>query len=380
VSRHELGAADVTDGELLEIVARCFDAEPSAVEIRDCRVEPVAYEIPAITTAGRWWVRGAAAVRGQVRDYSLFVKQVQSWTRSPLFELIPPHLQQQAAEAAPWRTELLVYRSDLAARLPSGLSMPAVYGVYDLDELSGSVWLGEVPVVPRPWTLERLAHAAWLLGRLAASPRVRELAAIGEQERRRTVVDYYEGRFVNQVLPALHDDGVWRHPLVAGSFDAQLRRRMVAAADSLLPLVEELAALADGTAHGDACPNNLLSVATSDGFVLIDYAFWSTQPVGFDLSQLLLGEVQLGRCPAAALPAAESACLAAYGAGLRAEGCELSEEQVRRAHAIQMLEYSGLSAIPFELLDGEPTDETMRVSRERAAAAAFCLDLLDATR
>jgi len=370
----------VSDEELAVLVARSLDVQPGAAGILSCRVEHVEYELPALTTAGRWWVRGTASVDGSSRDYSLFVKHVQSWGRSPLFAMVPPEVRDQAAVTVPWRTELLIYRSDLDERLPAGLSMPTACGVYDLDELSGSMWLSEVPAVPRAWTLERLAHAAQLLGRLAASSRVRELAAIGEQERRHTVLDYYEGRFLNQVLPALHDDDLWRHPLMTGAFDADLRRRMVAAADGLQPMVEDLASASLGTSHGDACPNNLLSVADSDGFVLIDYGFWGTQPTGFDLCQLLLGEVQLGRCSAAALPEMEAACLEAYVAGLRAEGCDLSERAVGWAHAVQMLEFAGLSAIPFELLDGEPTPEALRISRERAGAARFCLDLVDARR
>ena len=41
------------------------------------------------------------------------------------------------------------------------------------------------------------------------------------------------------------------------------------------------------------CTNNLLVQRDSEDLVLIDYGFWSTQPLGFDLSQLLLGDVIL---------------------------------------------------------------------------------------
>jgi lysophospholipase L1-like esterase len=86
-----------------------------------------------------------------------------------------------AVASVPWRTEALVYRSDLAARLPDGLVMPAAHGVFDLDEGSASIWLEEVAEAPVEvaWDLDRFRLAAHLLGRLAASPGVSELADVG---------------------------------------------------------------------------------------------------------------------------------------------------------------------------------------------------------
>jgi hypothetical protein len=50
-----------------------------------------------------------------------------------------------------------------------------------------------------------------------------------------------------------------------------------------------------------------------------------------------------------------------------------------RAHALLALLFAGLSAVPFERLGDPVTDELVRVARERAAAARFLLDLVDAT-
>jgi len=41
-----------------------------------------------------------------------------------------------------------------------------------------------------------------------------------------------------------------------------------------------------------------------------------------------------------------------------------------------MLEFAGLTSVPFELLEAPPTDEGMRIAGERAAAARFMLDLV----
>ena len=137
--------------------------------------------------------------------------------------------------------------------------------------------------------------------------------------------------------------------------------------------------MAYGTAHGDACTRNLLVAADRPELVLIDFGFWGPQPYGFDLGQLLLGEVQLGERPAAALPDDERACLAAYVDGLRAEGCDVDVAAVERGHALQMLLFGALPSLPFELLDAPPTPAAIEISRQRAAAARFVLDLVAAT-
>jgi hypothetical protein len=377
--RNVLGSADVTDEELAVIVADWLGASRCSVELLDSRAEVVPYDLDAITTAGRFWVRGTAKTTAGPVPFSFFVKHVQSWSRSPLFAQVPPEFQEMAEAGVPWQTERLIYGSDLAQRLPRGLTMPRAVALRDLDDKSGAVWLQEVQVVDRTWTTEQLAHAAYLLGRLAASPSVRELASIGERERSWPVRTYVEGRLLVQVLPMLRSEEIWHHPLVAAAFDQGLRDRILAAADRVMDYLAEVEQVPLGTAHGDACTNNLLVQPDSDELVLIDYGFWSTQPLGFDLSQLLLGDVQIGRRPASCLWPTENACLPAYVDGLRDEGCDVDAAIIRRAHALLMLLFSGLSALPIEHLAKPPTPELERIAVERAAAARFMLDLVDAT-
>ncbi len=92
------------------------------VELLDSAVARVPYDIPSITTASRNFVRGRARIRGKAVPFSLFVKHVQSWVRSPFFAEVPPDLREMAEAGVPWRIEPLVYRSDLRDRLPEGLS------------------------------------------------------------------------------------------------------------------------------------------------------------------------------------------------------------------------------------------------------------------
>ena len=110
---------------------------------------------------------------------------------------------------------------------------------------------------------------------------------------------------------------------------------------------------------------------------MIDFGFWGGAPVGFDLTQLLVGDVQIGRRGADGLAELDEAIVAAYVAGLRAEGCEIPEAQVRRGHALCLLLMTGLSTLPFDLFDGPVNDETIRIAADRAAMARYALDLVD---
>jgi len=125
-----------------------------------------------------------------------------------------------------------------------------------------------------------------------------------------------------------------------------VRRSSRSATTGLAAAVEELEQAPVAAAHGDACSRNLLVPTHGQGFVLIDFGFFGLAPVGFDLGQLLIGEVQLGERSADCLPALEARCLPAYVDGLCAEGLDVDLGVVRRAHALQMLLFSGLSALP----------------------------------
>jgi hypothetical protein len=375
--RAALGPADVDDATLTSMVATLFRADAPRVEVVDSRAEEFPYELPAITTAGRYLVSGTAEVDGERTPYELFVKVVQSWARSEFFQFVPDEMKESAEASVPWRTEPLAYRSDLGDRLPDGLTMPRAVGVCDLDDKSAAVWLEKIAVVPREWDDARYARAAYLLGRLSGSARVAELAGVGQHAF--TMGDYADGRLASQVMPILREDGVWQHPLIAATFGDELRDRLRAAAGEVPAYVEEVMALPHAAAHGDACPNNLLTTASEDEFTLIDYGFWMPMPVGADLSQLLIGDVQIGKQRAGDLAALDDALLTAYVRGLRDEGRDIPEPVVRRSHALHMLMMSGLSALPVELLDQPPSTALEAQVADRATIARFCLDRVEQT-
>jgi Phosphotransferase enzyme family len=373
-TRDLLGPADVTDAQLAAMVADLLGE--NAVEVLDVHVETVDYDLPAITTAGRWWVSGRAATRTGTVPFRIFVKHVQAWERHRFFQHVPEAFRTLAKATVPWRAEPLVYRSDLAERLPEGLRMPRALGVFDLDELSAAVWLEEVPARPARWDLPRYARAAYLLGRLAASPRVAPLAGLRAMEWGLSI--YAQGRLAVQVVPMLESDDPWRHPLCA-AFDEPLRERLRNAGRRAEELAAEADALPSVTSHGDACPNNLLAGETDEELVMIDFGFWGPNPVGYDLTALLVGDVQIGRRSAADLADIDSVIIQAYIKGLRAEGSDISEAQVRRGHALELLLMTGLSAMPFDLFEVPMTPETRRIAADRAELARYALDLDEST-
>ncbi|MDZ5622267.1 phosphotransferase [Nocardioides sp. HM23] len=371
--RSALGAADVSDDELSAMVADLLGV-PSA-EVVSSRAEHVAYDIPAITTAGRYRVDGETVVDGERHPYSFFVKHVHEWIRSPFFAEVPEEIREFARASVPWRTEGEIYRSDLGDHLPEGLTVPRAVAVRDIDESSYAVWLEVVPTVDVTWDVERDAAAAGMLGRFAGTPGIRALADVGGHDV--GVHSYAAGRLAHQVLPVLREEGVWHHPL-ASPF-APLRQRLLAAADRVPAYVEELASVPLLVAHGDACPNNLLVRPDRPGFTMIDFGYFAAMPVGFDLGQLLVGDVQIGRRATADLAERDAACVAAYCDGLAEVGLDLPLATVARGHALLLLLFTGLSSLPLEHYEQPPTPALLDLAQTRADIARFSLDLVDAT-
>lgn len=372
--REVLGADDVTGAELEAMVAELWDL-PS-VRLLDSTAEPVAYDVPSILTGARTWVHGHADAGNGPAPFTLFVKRVHNWRHSPAFAGVPPEIGEWAAASLPWRAEPLVYASDLRERLPEGLTMPRGLRVEERPDETAVVWMEAVAADPVAWDADDSVRAARLLGRLSASPEVAGLAGIDPQPWH--VDSFVAGRLAYTVLPGLHDDATWRHPVVAEHF-GDLRDGLLAAARHLDVLAQEFASSRHLASHGDACPNNLLRRAGDPGFTLIDFGFWRPQPVGFDLAQLLVGDIQIGQQDADDLPERAAACVASYAAGLADEGLDVSLQEVRRAHAVSLMLFNGLPSLPLERLDDPDEAALDHWSRQRAAIARYALDVLELT-
>lgn len=381
-----LGADDVDDGELAAMVADLWGTD--AVDLLDTVAEPVAYDVPSILTGARTWVRGRADAGDGPREFTLFVKRVHHWRHSPAFAFVPPEIAEWAAASVPWHAEPLVYASDLAQRLPRGLSMPRALKVEERDDETAVLWLEAVAADPVAWSAADSARAARLLGRLAGSARVAPLADIDPQPWH--VRGFVAGRLAHTVLPGFGDEATWRHPVVAEHF-GDLRAGLEAVVVRLDELAGEFAGARHLTSHGDACPNNLLRRDGDAGFTLIDFGFWRPQPVGFDLAQLLVGDIQVGHQDVGDLPVRAEACVETYAAGLADEGLDVPIEEVRRGHAVSLMLFNGLPSLPLEMLQEEaalaaqgPVDDDFRArldhwARQRAGIARYALDVLART-
>jgi hypothetical protein len=374
--RAVLGPADVPDDELGSFVAAALGVRRATILTSTAEVFP--YDRPAITTAGRFTVTGSARIEtGEVRAFSFFVKVICAYRSSVLPASAPESLRAQAPALVPWRSEATIYRSGLRDGLPPRLTMPGAVAVRDLDADTVALWLEHVPARRVVWDVDRHRRAAHLLGRFAACRAVAPVVtAIRSMRDPRPYADTW---LRHVALPALTDDAVWAHPLIRDAFDARLRDHLLAAADTLPTLLDELDDAPAAAAHGDACTANLLTATDPDGLVMVDFGFCGRAPLGTDLGQLVLGEIQAGQRPAEDLAALEAACLPAYADGIQAEGGTIDPARLRRVHAGLMTIFSALPALPLEHLLDPPTPQLRRLCRARAAIAHFVLDLLDST-
>ncbi|GAA3579432.1 hypothetical protein GCM10022197_41130 [Microlunatus spumicola] len=317
------------------------------------RTEEVAYDLETITTQARWWVSGRVERDGVTEDFRVVAKVLRSADRSPVWAFVPPEGHADLLEMLDWRVEPRVYASDLAAHLPPDLAMPRCLGVTPLDEGSAVVWLEAVTGVLATWTDDDLARSARALGRLAGSSAVAAVAdRVGHPYGPVMARRYWQGRLSMQFGTAYRDAALWHHPVLAAEVDDAARRRLLGLLDAAPGLVAEIEALPLLSAHGDACPNNLLLTPAS--VVAIDWAFFARLPLGFDLTQLVVSEIELGRTPAATLARRQAVALPAYADGLAAEGLTVDADALLRAHRVLAALTAGVAAVPLERLDEDP--------------------------
>ncbi len=142
--RAVLGSADVSEAALAQMVATSLGCRRA--EIVTSHAEEFPYDLPALTTAGRFWVRGTARCDGSAElPFAFFVKVVQSWAplaAVPVRARAPPgDGAGQRARGVPSPTSTVRTCGD---RLPSGLTMPRALAVVDLDDESAALWLEPV--------------------------------------------------------------------------------------------------------------------------------------------------------------------------------------------------------------------------------------------
>ncbi|TDU91438.1 phosphotransferase family enzyme [Kribbella voronezhensis] len=366
--------------ELVEAITAEPGARPTAVQ-----VVPVDYLIGTPSTEQLLRLFGTAELpSGEQVAWSCFVKKLQSVRHWPMIHLVPEPVRQDFIDNMPWRLEIAVHRSDLAAILPDGLRLPTAYRIDEHEDDRAVLWMENVDQAPGCWPMERFERAAYLLGRLSARRQVHLvkpfLPSTGTETPGIGLRYYTNGRVLMTALPGLADEQTWRHPLLASAVcnagDHGLRDDLLELGERLPAVLDALDALPQTYQHGDASPQNLLVPKDNeDEFVVIDWGFDCPQAVGFDLGQLLIGLAHAGELSADALPMIHRVILRAFMEGLAADGMQVPEEQVRYGYLGSMLCRAAFTALPLDLF-GKNDSATEGLFYERVRLTRAIIDLV----
>ncbi len=373
------------DGTTLTELARAATGDPGAVPL-DAWAEPVDYPFGTPSTAGLDRLKGTARLSGgETAEWSVFVKRLQSVRWWSGLSVVPEPMRAGFIATMPWRLEVAVHRSGIADLLPDGMRLPAAYRIDETPDDRATVWMEDVVETERPWDLDRFAHAALLLGRLAARRQPHQVGPLLPRPGVTTPghgLRYYAGGRVQRVaVRALAADETWRHPLLSAAVcatgDHLLRADLLALAERLPAVLDALDRLPQTYQHGDASTQNLLvPAAEPDTFVVIDWGFDCPQAAGFDLGQLLIGLGHAGVLEPEALRVVHGVITDAFTEGLNASGTIATAAQVRLGYLGSLLVRAAFTALPLEVLGAKPTDALAGLFLQRVRLTRFMVDLM----
>lgn len=388
-----MGAAAPDSATLASMAAAALHVPQSTV--LSVRAAPIEMATPNMTTGGLWRLQGTATLeqgqqragtraadgRGPAAPFSVVAKLIQSPLLWSGISQVPPDMRAEMERRYPWRTEAEVYGSGLAEVMPYGGRLPEIFGILGLDGQRTVIWMEDVQESPDArWTDEVFADAAHWLGRLAGSPAVHSNGIGFSAARDTDRVQYFiESVGAHVLIPSLLRGELWQLPAVAAAARPDVVAGLRAVAGRAGELAEEMLALPQLPAHGDASPQNFLQESGQPGpahFVVIDWGLSATLCAGFDLSQLLSGLVNDGRLRVAAARRLEPLCVAAYCEGLAQSGTDIQEAVVRRGHALSMALFTGLFTLASPRLEEPDSPELHAFMAERLALADFTLALL----
>lgn len=337
---------------------RCEEAELDLVELSRTSGSPASGGVFAVRGGGQRW----------------FVKVLQHLRHWPVLAELPEPFRTSFMESFPWRFELEMAQSGLAEIMPLGLRTVPLLHSADVGDDRIVTWWEWIEVDPAPWPIETFSHAARALGRLAA--RRRQGAVVNERlpAACRTSPPghwnrLYAAERVGSVAPTLRDPAFWAAEPVAEALSANgcdwLPHAAGVLLDRLPQIVDGLDRLPLTFAHGDATPENLLRATGQDGtLALIDWGFGSLLPVGFDLAQLAIGDLQ--RDFRAALPLREvlHTIVPQYHAGLADEGLTVTGSQLLQGFHGALVVRGGLDGLPSSLDDSALLRDRIALMRD----------------
>ena len=340
------------------------------VTVADHAATPAGHRVENMTTDSLTRHHGALA---DGTPFRLFAKVLHPASSSPAWDQIPEPFRPLVLEDLHWLDEPRVMGGGLAADLPAGLRMPALWHIQHDDRAElVTLWLEEVDDTTQ-WDLGRYCRTASRLGALHArwpEQRARAEAGLG----RRDLTRLLEGKVAHHDLPIQSDDADWDRPEIVAAVDRHHRDDLHRLAGAAPVLLQHAARLPHGAAHGDATPANFLE--PDDGtIVAIDWSYGSIAPPGADLGQLLIGRFESGDEDPSAVPAIASAIVDAYVTGAADDGLPLDPDAVELGFATHLAVRSVFSAL---VVDHRPDlDDAARaeLTARRARAARFGLDL-----
>ncbi len=363
--------------DITGVTARLAGAPTHAVTL-----SPIDYDWGSPATAGLWHV---TATRADGTGATYFVKLLRHPRRWPGLVHVPEGEHRDLfLTRFPWRFELDMALSGIDEVLPSGMRMPTLHHHEAFDDDHVALWWEFVDERRGPWTIGELAHAARLLGRLAARRRVG--AAVNDRLPDTCRIPpgaalryLVEGRVLYGAEADLADDELWSNPVLADAIraagDTGLRDDLRAHLPLVVDVLAELDALPQTYAHGDASIQNILICNGEDDLVVIDWGFGSPLAVGFDLGQLLVGPMHAGLTPASDVARIDPAIFEGYVEGLADEGYAVDPDDVRFGYLGSLFARSLFTALPTVELRGPAPEYLRRTVRERVALTRTMLDL-----
>ena len=321
-------------------------------------VTRVDYDVPSITTVGRHWVHGTARSHAVGRRAVAGVRQAR-----PVLAPLPVLRRSCPRRSRRWprrRCRGASRRSSTGPTWPTacprGCRMPRALGVFDLEPEAAAIWLPEVAHTPVAWTAARYEHAAFLLGRFAGEPGVAEVADVGASPW--SVLDYVHGRLTDDVVPPVLGEEAWQQPGVAEAFDPDLRYRMRDGAERVAELADELAACRGppptATPAPTTCCRRPAGGPRAHRLRVLHDPARRLRPRPARRRRDPAGP----RAPRPRRASTRPAWRRTRG-GWPTRASTVDEDVLRRAHALQLFLFAGVSALPGRELDAG-----------RAAAAA----------
>ncbi|WP_432947650.1 phosphotransferase [Kribbella sp. CA-253562] len=376
-----LGVAAPDETSLTELVKAIIgrrDAVPASV-----RVEEAEYTIGTPTTEQLARVYGTALLSdGSVREWSCFVKRLQSPKLWRYIHLIPAQLQEELINQLLWRLEVAAYTSDLHEYLPEGLRLPTVFRIDELGDDRATIWMENVVHAPGSWDLARFGRAAHLLGRLSARRRAHLVGPILPRANATVpgmALRFYAKSRTQRMLAVLSAEDVWHHPLLREvvARDPALRSDVLEMGEALDSTLTALSLLPQAYPHGDASPQNLLvPVDAPTDFVAIDWLFDSPEAIGLDLGQLLVGLAHSGVLEPEELHEVHPVILESFQVGLAEEGMAVEDGLVEYGYLGSLMIRSAFTALPLEQLDDQPTDLLGALFNQRGRLTRVLVDLI----